>query len=251
MRERQRVRHPAGSGKTSRGTSPRKTIGRTTRSETSEAVRASRDERAESVPTEPSAAPTRSSARTSSGSRSHGSPPVTSPSSMISPKASATPSPSPAETTAASEILAATMRPGVTARARGGRARSRRARLRGRRPPARARGTRASAQAHTPAPGPTAPPSAVLGLLDELDRIGGRPQRRAGLVEREARRLDELEDLVALRAGRQLAQQPLRPAEARAGRTSALRSRRARPRGSASRSGGSSRCRPAAAPVSG
>src|SRR5205085_2158848 len=69
------LNHPAG-GTISRGTRPTKTIGRTTSTATSDAVRASRASAPRSVPSAPSAPPTSSSPPTRSGRRSHGPPPV-------------------------------------------------------------------------------------------------------------------------------------------------------------------------------
>src|SRR5581483_7135925 len=99
---------------TSAGISPRNTIGSTTSTATSDAVRASRATAPTSEPTAPSAAPVSASAQTRSGSRLQGSPPGAWPATVATANASATPRPSTAETTAASATLAATSRPGET-----------------------------------------------------------------------------------------------------------------------------------------
>ena len=140
----------------------------------------------------------------SSGSRAQGSPPTTCPTWITIPKPIATASPSPAETRPASATFAPTSSAGpdetaqqpaedvlVTLRGeRAGREHERQERERQReRVALHLRGDERRA--------------ATLGLLDQLDRLGGRAQRVVGLGQRQPRVVHEVLDLLHPRRLRQ------------------------------------------------
>src|SRR5262249_4895714 len=104
---------PAG-GTISAGIRPRKTIGITTRTAISDADRASRAMAPRNAPSAPTEPPARTSPTTSSGSRRHGSPPVTPPTWITRPNASDIARPSASATAAASATFDQTSCPSPT-----------------------------------------------------------------------------------------------------------------------------------------